>query len=165
MFDVSSLADLTAIDRAHGALHGVLAAAAEFAAITVHQGAVLPTVMEGGDTRRWLNVLIAPTPVQVLGEVLGLGEDADGYEVEYIQTYHLEWLVQRDNDAARKAAFQAGLLAIDAALRADRTLGGAARGLTIGPPAREPNSLPFTAATLSALIPIRVQLRGRSVIS
>jgi len=164
MIDIDDIPDATVIDRAHAALVLVLDAVPAFDDITVHRGEYFKEeLLEGGDTKRWLNVLIAPGAPQILAEVLGLGED-DGYEVEFVQVYQIEWLVQRDNDAARDAAFQAGLLAIQAALRADRILGGAARGLTIAPATRENSALPFTAKTLSAVIPVRVQLRGPSPI-
>ncbi len=159
MTDASPPAALTAVDRAHLALVTTLAAAPTFAEQRVRMGEVIGDDLDDdGVTKRWLNVLIAPGPPIILDEMMGLGEGLS--VVEYIQVFHIEWLVQRDNAAARTQAFQAGLLAISGALSADRKLGGAARGLTVGGPDRESNSMPFTATTMSAVIPIRVQLRG-----
>lgn len=159
MTDTSLPADLTLIDRAHTALVGTLAGAGAFAALTVRQGEVLPDALtDDGDTKRWLNVLIAPGPVQILAELIGLGEDFA--EVDYVQVFNIEWLVQRENTAARTRAFQEGLIAISEALRGNRRLSGVACGLVIGPPNRETNALPFWPNTQSAVIPVRVQLRG-----
>jgi hypothetical protein len=48
---------------------------------------------------------------------------ANTYEIH--QRVRVEWVVQSTNDADREAAFDAGLLAINASLAVDRTLGGA----------------------------------------
>jgi hypothetical protein len=60
------------------------------------------------------------------GEFLGADqlEDAglDGYEL--VQRAEVEWLVDEADAAAREAKFDAGLIAINDAMRADRTLGG-----------------------------------------
>ncbi len=164
MTDTSLPAVMTTVDRAHAALVSTLAGASTFAGLKVRLGEVLGDDLDDdGDTKRWLNVLIAPGPPIILSEMMGLGE-AEAV-VEYVQVFHIEWMVQRENAAARTQAFQVGMLAISDALSADRKLAGTARGLTVGGPDRESNSMPFTPTTMSAVIPVRVQLRGRDTLS
>lgn len=110
----------------------------------------------------WLNVVRSPAPPKILDEVLGLGED--DVVVEYAQTFNLEWIVTREDDAKRELAFQQGLKAIETALHADRTLGGVARHLMIGPPDFENHRLAFMAKTSAGVIPVRVLLAGASPI-
>lgn len=50
-------------------------------------------------------------------------EGAKSYNI--FHRAQVEWVVQSANDASREATFDAGLVAINAALAADRSLGGA----------------------------------------
>jgi len=81
-----------------------------------------------------------PTRFPAFGSVTALLNllDGDGKVVEIdlgnpddtLSVYHIEhraeveWIVEASDNAAREAAFDAGLVAINAALAADRTLGG-----------------------------------------
>lgn len=56
-------------------------------------------------------------------EFLGADVTADGYEIS--KEIPIEFLVSGGSRAARRVAFEAGLEAIDDAIAADRTLGGA----------------------------------------
>lgn len=110
----------------------------------------------------WLNVVKAPAPAQILNEVLGLGEDL--VEVEFAQVYQVEYIVRRNDDANRQARFTAGLATIQTALHADRTLGGVARGLVIGPPNFENHRFAYDAKSSAVVIPVRVTYAGHSPI-
>ena len=69
----------------------------------------------------WLNVLDGSGEVSTAA--LGADDTPDAYEI--VQRATIEWVVEAADPAAREAAFDAGLVAIDDVLRADRTLGGA----------------------------------------
>lgn len=60
------------------------------------------------------------------GEFLGADqlEDAGSDAYELVQRPEIEWLVDEADKDKREAAFDAGLIAINDAIRADRTLGG-----------------------------------------
>lgn len=60
------------------------------------------------------------------GEFLGADqlEDQGQDAYELVQRPDIEWLVDEEDEDKRAAAFDAGLIAINAAIRADRTLGG-----------------------------------------
>jgi len=153
------MVDLTQITAAHEALFARLKADPAFAQAEGKFNELLP---HEPPTKPWLNVVMAPGRAQVLDEVLGLGED--DVVVEYAQIFHIEWVVSRPDDAKRKAAFEQGLRDIQRILHADRTLGGVARGLTIGPGDREGHRYALFSATSAANIPVRVLLAGASPI-
>lgn len=101
----------------------------------------------GSGVRLWLNVLDGRQTVA--DELLG-GGDPD-YEIEHRAM--IEWLVEAQDDAAREAAFHAGLAAIEAALAADRTLGGKVADARLAPPAlvnddRVEGGTPFKSADI-----------------
>lgn len=150
--------DLTRISAAQTAMVGVLQDALAITGVVVRKNQNLAD--DRGEY--WLNVVRSRLPPQILDEVLGLG--ADDVVVEYAQLYNLEWIVTREDEDQREAGFQGGLLMIQAALHADRTLAGQARGLTIGPPDFENHRLAFAPATLAVVIPVRVLLAGPSPI-
>lgn len=153
------MGDLTKITAAHKGMFQILKDAAAFEDAKVKFNELLPDKPpEGG----WLNVVKAPGRAQVLGEVLGLGEDL--VVVEYAQIFHVEWIVSRPDDAKREARFEQGLLDLQSTLYAARTLGGVARGLTIGPADYEGHRYSFFPTTSAANVPVRVLLSGPSPI-
>lgn len=113
--------------------------------------------------RAFMNVVLSGRPPEVQAEAMGLEEDES--EIEYVQTINVEWIVRLADPAARRALFARGLAAIDAMVRADRTLGGLARGLTIGPVQYDVNSLVGSPDTMACLVPLRVALRGTSLLA
>lgn len=111
---------------------------------------------------RWINVVRSQRLPEILDECMGLGEDE--VELDFAQTYQVEWIVRREDDERRNQDFQQGLLAIRTALHADRTLGGLSLGLTIGPPNFENHVLATAPKTSAVVIPVRVVLSGLSPI-
>jgi hypothetical protein len=80
----------------------------------------------GKGVKAWLNIVDAdPRPLTEL-----LGADDDG-ETEMEGIVRLELIVQAVDSERREAAFDRMIKAIGAALRADRTLGGACDDLTV----------------------------------
>lgn len=77
----------------------------------------------------WLN-LIDLQP-EKLGEEIG--DQGEGLE-EYDLPVRVEWVVLHPDDATREAAFDAGLQALGAILRADLTLNGTCDDLTFDAP-------------------------------
>lgn len=152
------MTDLTQIAAAQTGMVAALQAGAVAGGLTVRNNEAL--LEDWGET--WLNVVRSPGVPRIIDEVLGLGED--DVVVEYAQTFHLEWIVTREDDAKREMLFQQGLKAIETALHADRTLGGVARGLMIGPPDFENHRLAFQEKTSAVVIPVRVLLAGASPI-
>lgn len=125
----------TATQAALDALHVALAAIADSdtAALTVVRRNraledLAAEVAGGGGLRSWANLLDGR---QVAAEeLLGAGEPA--YEIEHRAV--IEWIVVGHDDAPREAVFHAGLAAIEAALAADRTLGGAVADVRLAAP-------------------------------
>ncbi len=152
------MSDLTQIARAQSALVAALQAHAAFADAAVRNNEAL--LDERGEV--WLNVVRSPGVPKILDEVLGLGED--DVVVEYAATFNLEWIVTREDATKRDQQFQNGLLAIQSALYADRTLGGIVRGVMIGPPDFENHRLAFEEKVSAVVIPVRVLLAGASPI-
>jgi hypothetical protein len=152
------MAEAPQILLAQTALAQALAPRPTFDGLPVNVDAALPEER----VERFLNVVRSPEKAQILDEVLGLGED--DVVVEYAQIYHVEWIVQREDDARRAETFNAGLLDIQSGLYADRTLGGAARGLTIGVPNYENHIYAGAPHTSAVVIPVRVLLAGASPI-
>lgn len=152
---------LNIVETAHNALVAALQASTAdvFDGLTVTRDAVLP----GDEVPAFLNVVRNPQPAQVLAEQLGLGEDA--IVTEWVQVFDVEWIARANDETARVQAFSDGLVAIAAALHADRSLGGAAGGLVIGPPDYEDNRFSGAIDAKAAAIPVRVSLRGLSPIS
>lgn len=133
--------------------------AGSLALVRVAMDAGLP----GPETPASCNVVLNPAPAQILAEQLGLGEDA--IIVEWVQTFDIEWIVRDENEATRTERFTDGQAAIEAALYKDRTLGGAACGVNIGPPNYENHTIAGTPHTAACVIPVRVSLRGLSPLS
>lgn len=152
---------LNTVEDAHDALVAALAAseASAFDNVTPTRDAALP----GEAVAASLNVVKNPQPAQVLGEQMGLGED--DVLVEYVQTFDVEWIVRENDEATRKARFAAGLVAMEAALYADRTLGGQAAGLNLGAVNYENHTLSGAPHTAACVVPVRVSLRGLSMLS
>lgn len=120
----------------------------------------------------FMNVVLSGRPPEVQAEAMGLVEDES--EIEYVQTFNVEWIVRDGDDVpedddiatvARRALFGRGLAAIDAAVRFDRTLGGLAHGLTVGPPQYDVNPLVGSPTTMACLVPVRAALRGTSLLA
>lgn len=111
----------------------------------------------------FLNVVLSARPPEILAEAMGLDEDES--EIEYVQTIIVEWIVRDDDVQRRPVLFRQGLAAIDQAVRRDRTLGGLAHGLTVGPPQFDTNPMITATGSQAALIPLRVALRGTSLLS
>lgn len=152
------MTDLTQIALAQTGMVAALQLGVVFPGLTVRNNEAL--LADRGE--HWLNVVRSPGVPKIVDEVLGLGED--DVVVEFAQTFNLEWIVTRDKDDARELEFQQGLRAIQTALHADRTLGGVARGLNIGPPDFENHRLAFEPKTSAVVIPVRVLLAGASPI-
>lgn len=150
------MGNLSKIITGQGEIVAVLALA--FPELLVRNGEALSE--NWGD--EWLNVVKAPAPPQILNEVLGLGEDL--VEVEFAQVYHVEYIVRRADDGHRATRFSAGIATIQTALHADRTLGGVARGLVIGPPNFENHRFAYDAKSSAVVIPVRVTYAGHSPI-
>lgn len=147
-------------DDAHDALVAQLGA---YASSAFPDAVTRDKALAGDEVQASLNVLKSQQPPQVLGEQMGLGED--DVLVEYVQTFDVEWIVRAEVDADRLARFTQGLKDIAAALYADRSLGGQASGLNIGPPNYENHTLAGAPNTAAVLIPVRVSLRGTSMLS
>lgn len=149
----------------------ILALLVQDAIVALLQGAipdVTPTKdadlpQPGAGRLLFLNVVLSGQPVQVLAEAMGIDEDES--EIEYVQTFNLEWIVRHDDAELRRVYFAQGLAAVDAAVKRDRTLGGLAHGMTVGPLRFDVNPRATSPATQAALIPLRVALRGTSLIS
>ena len=152
------MTEATKIMLAQAAIAVALGGRDAFAELVVAVDAALPEER----VERFLNVVRSPEKVVILDEVLGLGED--DIVVEYAQIYHIEWIVQREDDTRRAEIFNAGIKAVEAGLHADRTLGGAARGLTIGVPNFENHVYAGAPHTSAVVIPVRVLLAGASPI-
>jgi hypothetical protein len=150
---------MSKIADAHKALFETLKGAASFSFASVNFNEALPAEPP---QEPWLNVVLAPGRAELLAEVLGLGEDL--VVEEFAQVYHLEWVVRREDPTIREQLFEQGFAAIQAALHADRTLGGVARGLKIGPADRANHRYAFIPTTAAANIPVRVLLSGPSAI-
>lgn len=148
----------TLVERAH-------------AALTAQIGQVLPGVEAQQDATLplsaaavlFLNVVKSARPPEVQAECMGVEEDES--EIEFVQTFMVEWIVREEDGVSRAETFSQGLAAVDAAIRSDRTLGGVARGVTLGPPSYDVNPLITSPATKACLIPVRVALRGRSLLA
>ena len=153
------MTDRILIDLAQDALVALLDVA--LTGVTATRDRALPQADEG--QYDFLNVVLAGKPPEIQAECMGLAEDL--VEVEYVQTYNLEWIVRRPDDAEREAVFGAGLRAIETAVLSDLTLGGIARGMTLGPPVFEVNPMVFSPATRACLVPVRVALRGVTLLS
>lgn len=69
--------------------------------------------------RAWLNLVDARP--ELLGEEVG--ENGEGVK-EFDLVVRAEWIVHHPDEDARETAYDAGLEALGAILRADRTLGG-----------------------------------------
>lgn len=110
----------------------------------------------------WVNVVRARRVAEILDECMGLGEDL--VEIDFAQTYQVEWIVRREDDVRRQQEFEQGLLAIQTVLHADRTLGGIAQGLTVGPGNFEDHVLATAPKTSAVVVPVRVVLTGLSPI-
>ena len=119
--------------------------------------------LDGDGALGFMNIVRSGRAPEVLAEVLGLDEDET--EIEYVQTFNVEWIVRDPDPVARRALFARGLAGIDAAVAADRTVGGLAHGLMIAAPQYEVNPLVGSPITLACLVPLRVALRGRSLLA
>lgn len=118
---------------------------------------------EGAPVAAFMNIVKSGRPPQVLAEAMGLDEDET--EIEYVQTYNVEWIVRAADPAERRALFARGLAGIAAAVAADRTIGGLAHGLMIGEPQYDVNPLVGSPDTLACLVPLRAALRGVSLLA
>lgn len=147
----------TVVGRAQAALLATLANAAvdpPFALVLADQSLVI------GEQPEVLNITRSQQPVRKLDEQMGLGEELA--IIEWQQCFSVEWIVRGTDAAARRARFEAGLLAIGTTLVLDRTLGGNARGLVIDAPAYASHLLAEAPDTDAAAIPVWVTLRGNS---
>lgn len=143
---------MTAILDAHKAIVAALADVIDD--VTAQRDADLP----GDQVERFLNVVLPPNSTQVTAEQLGMGED--DVITEFVQTFHVEWIVREEGEDVRDTAFSDGQMAISAALLADRRLGGKARGLTIGVPNFASHTYAGAEHTCAVVIPVRVELRA-----
>ncbi|MDP1738912.1 MAG: hypothetical protein Q8L23_15905 [Caulobacter sp.] len=153
------MTDRTTVDLAHDALVALFQGA--LPDITPTRDRAIPRLDEG--QFGFLNVVLSGQPPQVQAECMGLVEDE--VEVEFVQTFNVEWIVRNVDDDARDALFGQGLRAIETAIRANLTLGGQALGMTIGPPVYETAVTAQSPATRAALVPVRVALRGVTMLS
>lgn len=120
--------------------------------------AVRDATLPGEAVPKFLNVVLAPQPAQVLGEQMGLGEDA--VLVEFVQPFDVELIVRDEDPVTRRATFTGALKDLASALLADRTLGGVASGLELAPANFENHTYAGAPYTAAAVIPVRVALRG-----
>jgi len=120
--------------RTEEALQALVAAfaAAAAAAPTVlpppSRNEMLPTRLEAfdGTTCGFLNVLDGSGGPEGAdggpGETLGADDSVDGYEI--IHRAEVEWIIEAVEKDDREAAFDAGLVTLNAKLKSDRRLGG-----------------------------------------
>lgn len=111
----------TATDDALSALQAALVACAA-ATGPLHDNAVLGSEWATiAATQTFFNLIDGNGDASAL---IGAGQDAGGGLYEIDHDAELEWVVQASDPVTRRSVFAAGLVAIDDAIRADRTLGG-----------------------------------------
>jgi hypothetical protein len=149
------------VDQAQAAVVSALAGRfvqhPDFYDLVVEKDAVLPAALP----RLRLNVVKGQRPPEILSEMMGLGEGET--VTDFVQIFHVEWIVHEDDQLLRNELFGAGLEAI-AAASADPTLGGVARGCTIAPPDYENQHLANVEAVSAVVVPLRVVLRGKTLL-
>lgn len=153
------MTDAPLVDRVHDAL--LLQLGRAIPDVIPTRDEALP--VGGEDAVAFMNLVRSGRPPQVLAVAMGLDEDVT--EIEYVQTFNVEWIVRDSDPVARRALFARGLAAIDAAVAADRTVAGLAHGLMIGEPQYDVNPLVGSPDTLACLVPLRAALRGRSLLA
>lgn len=130
------------------ALVTVLTAAVPTA--TVKRGDALPAKLEDG-----ILLLVPDGTVEPDGELLG------SHGPWYVQhTIPLEVVVKGGVAGDRDEAFDDALLAIDAALQGDLTLGGEAQGTVWGRPASEAEAFPGAAGVKSGTLEITIDYQS-----
>lgn len=130
------------------ALAALLAAAIP-TAIVKRDDALPATLPEG------VMLLVPDGTVEPDGELLGV------HGPWYLQhTIPVEVAVKRALGSDRDAAFDDALAAIDAALQADLTLGGAAEGMVWGRPASEADPFPGAAGVKTGTIEIVIDYQS-----
>ena len=144
-------------EAAHDAIIATLAAAPIVPPFVLVKQATLDLP---STTAECLNVLRDPQPPEIIDELIGYGEP--GSIVDWRQHFSIEWMVRGGDPTLRQARFEAGMLAIGAALVTNPTLGVTFAYARLGAPDRAAHDLATAPATEAILIPLIVTLRGAS---
>lgn len=147
---------MTKVEAAYLALQTALAAkaATSDALPAPHRNAALVTAFDAasGSLAGGVFLNIHDDDAVPVGEIAGGGRG----EREFYVVAAIEWVVERKDDAARDALFDAGIADIAAALEADRTLSGAVDDVEIEIPRRADLAISGAPRMKGATIPVRL---------